>query len=276
MLRLRTLSLLIPLLLIGCNKPADPVEPVATTTPAPSAPATTPEPVATAPLPPPMSTTAAMGPAQAVLMPTQGNTAGGELTLTAEGTSLRLAGRLTGLSAGATHAFHVHEKGDCSDPAAESAGPHFNPDGLPHGNPSTGPHHAGDMQNIVADASGAADVNVLLSDLQLGTDGPRDVLGRALIVHAQPDDYSTQPSGNAGARIACGVIGRVADAGVPATGSTPDSAPATGTMPDPSAAPGTEPVPAAPPADGSVPPTGPAATPESATPAPPSDDNGAA
>lgn len=270
MLRLRTLSMLIPLLLIGCNKPADPVEPVATTAPAASTPAPAPAP---APLPPPVSTSTAAGSAQAVLMPTQGNTAGGELSLAAEGTGLRLTGRLTGLSAGATHAFHVHEKGDCSDPAAESAGPHFNPDAQPHGNRDSGPHHAGDMQNLVADATGAANVDVLLADLELGTNGPRDVLGRALIVHAQPDDYTTQPSGNAGARIACGVIGRTADAGMPATGSTPDTAPATGTMADPATG---EPVPATPPVDGSVPPTGPAATPESATPAPPSDDNGAA
>ena len=272
MFRLRTLSLLIPLLLIGCDKPNDPVEPVATTAPA-TTPAPAPEP-APAPMPPPMATTDATMDAQAVLMPTQGNTAGGELTLTPESGGLRLTGRLTGLTAGATHAFHIHETGDCSDPAAESAGPHFNPGGQPHGNRDAGPHHAGDMPNVVADSGGNADVNLMLGDLELGSNGPRDVLGRALIVHAQADDYSTQPSGNAGARIACGVIGRTTDASMPATGTTPDAAPATGTMPTPP--PTDEPVPAVPPADGTQPPTGPATTPETATPAPPSDDNGAA
>ena len=252
MFRLRTLSLLIPLLLIGCDKPNDPVEPVAT-----SAPATMPAPSAspaTAPLPPPMATTDAVDGAQAVLMPTQGNTAGGELTLTPEAGGLRLSGRLNGLTAGATHAFHIHETGDCSDPAAESAGPHFNPSGDPHGNRDAGPHHAGDMPNVVADATGGAQVDQLLADLELGSNGPRDVLGRALILHAQADDYTTQPSGNAGSRIACGVIGRTTDSTAPATGTSMDTAPATGTPP----------------------PVGPATTPETATPAPPSDDNGAA
>jgi superoxide dismutase, Cu-Zn family len=268
MLRLRTLSLLIPLLLIGCDKPNDPVEPVAAT-----APAVTPAPVPeAAPPPPPMTGADATMGAQAVLMPTQGNTAGGELTLTPAAGGLRLTGRLTGLAAGATHAFHIHEIGDCSDPAAESAGPHFNPGGEPHGNRDAGPHHAGDMPNVVADATGGAEVDLMLGDLELGSNGPRDVLGRALIVHAQPDDYSTQPSGNAGARIACGVIGRTTDSTAPATGTSMDTAPATGTLPTPTG----EPVPAAPPADGTQPPAGPATTPETATPAPPSDDNGAA
>lgn len=248
MLRLCTLSLLIPLLLMGCNKPADPVEPVAATAPVVATPASEP-----APLPPPVATShSAAISAQAVLMPTQGNTAGGELTLTPEGTGLRLSGRLTGLAPGATHAFHVHEKGDCSDPAAESAGPHFNPTAQPHGNRDAGPHHAGDMPNLVADASGNAEVDQMLDGVELGTQGPNDVMGRALIVHAQADDYTTQPSGNAGARIACGVIGRTTDAAaMPATdaaGSTP-------------------------PVEGDTAPTGPAATPQTA---PPSDDNGAA
>ena len=263
MIRLRTLSLLIPFLLLGCDKPNEPVEPVAITVPAP---APAPAVVAPAPPPPPMSTDATTA-AQAVLMPTQDRTAGGELSLTPETGMLRLTGRLSGLTPGATHAFHIHEIGDCSHPAAESAGPHFNPAGQPHGNRDTGPHHAGDMPNVVADALGQAEVNLTLADLELGTNGPRDVLGRAIIVHEQADDYSSQPAGNAGARIACGVIGRTASAGMaPATGMSMDTAPATGTLPG-------EPVPAAPPLDGTEPATGPATTPDSASPAP-SDDNG--
>ena len=253
MARLRTLSLLIPLLLLAaCDKPNEPVEPVATTTPAPVATPPPPAPVA-APVPAPVDMTMS---AQAVLMPTQGHTAGGELAITPAEGMLGLTGRLTGLTAGATHAFHIHEKGDCSDPAAESAGPHFNPAGQPHGNRDTGPHHAGDMPNVVAGADGTALVDLVLPDLELGSNGPRDVLGRAIIVHEQADDYTSQPAGNAGARIACGVIGRTA---------TASAAPATDAM-------NTAPVPATPPVDGTQPAPGPASTPETATPAP--DDDG--
>jgi Cu-Zn family superoxide dismutase len=111
------------------------------------------------------------------------------------------------------------------------------------------------MPNVVADALGTADVDLMLADLELGSNGPRDVLGRAIILHEQADDYTSQPSGNAGARIACGVIGRTATAG---------TAPATDM--------GAAPVPATPPLDGVEPAPGPATTPETATPAP--DDNG--
>lgn len=252
MARLHTYSFLIPfLLLAGCDKPADPVEPVAVITPAP---VVVPTPT---PTPPAMSTDATMS-AQAVLMPTQGRSAGGELSIAPENGMLRLSGRLTGLTAGASHAFHIHENGDCSDPAGESAGPHFNPAGQPHGNRDAGPHHAGDLPNLVADTQGQADVNLLLADLELGSNGPRDVLGRAIIVHETADDYTSQPGGNAGARIACGVIGRTASAGM---------TPATDIMT-------TQPVPATAPVDGSDPAPGTGNTPETAAP-PASDDNGA-
>jgi Cu-Zn family superoxide dismutase len=224
MSRMRTLSLLIPLLLVGCDRPNDPVEPQAsapaattapaatmpatpaTATTAPTAPMTTPAPASSS-APMAASSDAAMT-AQAMLMPTQGRSAGGELSLTPESGGLRLSGRLTGLTAGAAHGFHIHEKGDCSAPDASSAGPHFNPAGNTHGNVESGPHHAGDMPNVTADAQGQVEVSMLLPELELGSNGPRDVLGRAIVVHEQPDDYTSQPAGNSGARIACGVIGR--------------------------------------------------------------------
>ena len=202
------LALLIPLLLFGCKKPPDePLDPVATAPTASSAPAV----ASTAPLPsePPIAAAPAtpIAAAHIVLQPTQNSKASGDLTLAVEDGTLHLSGRVLDLTPGAEHGFHVHETGDCSAPDASSAGAHFNPTGAPHG-PATGPHHAGDLPNLLADDRGQAEVNLVLHELELGTGGPNDVLGRALIVHSQTDDYSTQPSGNSGAPIACGVIER--------------------------------------------------------------------
>ena len=105
-----------------------------------------------------------------------------------------------------TAAFHVHERGDCSAVDASSAGGHFNPGAQPHGRNSAGAHHAGDMDNLRADAQGRANVDVRLPAVTLGGGAATDIAGRALVVHANADDYRSQPAGNAGARIACGVI----------------------------------------------------------------------
>jgi Cu-Zn family superoxide dismutase len=141
------------------------------------------------------------------LEPTEGHTASGMLTLSQAAGGLRVTGRLAGLPAGRELAFHVHEVGDCSAPDAASAGEHFNPDAQPHGGPDSERRHAGDMPNLDVDAEGVAEVDVLVADLQL--DGPADrrVDTRAIVVHAEADDYETQPSGDSGDRIACGVIG---------------------------------------------------------------------
>ena len=120
--------------------------------------------------------------------------------------AVHIAGDIGGLAPGSTHGFHVHEKGDCSAADASSAGGHFNPAGAPHGRMDDGPHHAGDIDNIVANAQGVARVNMHVPGLTLGTGAANDAAGRAIIVHADPDDYTSQPSGNAGKRIACGVI----------------------------------------------------------------------
>ena len=106
-----------------------------------------------------------------------------------------------------THAVHLHEKGDCSDPEAKSAVAHWNPGGAKHGKWGDA-CHLGDIGNIDVDDHGEG-VLLLTTDLwTIGGDPQADILGKSMIVHAQPDDFQTQPTGNAGGRIACGVIER--------------------------------------------------------------------
>jgi Cu-Zn family superoxide dismutase len=111
-----------------------------------------------------------------------------------------------GLKPDSEFGFHFHEKGDCSAPDATSAGAHFNPTNQQHGSPQGQPHHAGDMLNVKSDAQGVAEVSIDNADVSLHTGQPNDVVGKALVMHAKPDDYKTQPSGDSGDRIACGVI----------------------------------------------------------------------
>lgn len=144
--------------------------------------------------------------AVAVLASASGSLVSGKVTVTPMGQGLHLTGEVGGLPANSTHAFHVHEKGDCSAADASSAGPHFNPFNTAHGKAGAGAHHAGDMNNIVADAEGVAKINAHLEGVTLGGGAVNDVATRALIVHAAPDDYNSQPAGNAGARVACGII----------------------------------------------------------------------
>ena len=148
----------------------------------------------------------AAGSAVARLAPTQGNTATGEVRFTPQGGKLMVTAQVSGLKPNQAHGFHVHEKGDCSSPDATSAGGHFNPAGSPHGGPGAA-RHAGDMPSLTADAQGRAQASFSI-DGSLGGDAASAFTGKAVIVHAMPDDYSTQPTGNSGARIACGVIGK--------------------------------------------------------------------
>lgn len=144
--------------------------------------------------------------AVANLAAASGSLVSGKLQLMAMGSGVHVAGEIGGLAPGSTHGFHIHEKGDCSAADASSAGGHFNPTASAHGRADIPPHHAGDIDNIVADASGVAHVNTHVVGIALGGGGSNDVAGRAIVVHAAPDDYTSQPAGNAGARIACGVI----------------------------------------------------------------------
>ena len=125
----------------------------------------------------------------------------GTITLKQDKGSVHVTGKITGLKPG-KHGFHIHEYGDLRDPEGKSAGGHFNPSGAPHGGPESAERHAGDFGNIEANKDGVADVDLTIKGLDLSA-----ILGRSFVVHADPDDLKTQPSGNAGARIGVGVIG---------------------------------------------------------------------
>jgi len=142
--------------------------------------------------------------AVANLEPTAGNSARGTVSFTQHGDRVRVSAQLSGLKPNAEHAFHVHEKGDCSAADGMSAGGHYNPAARPHG-PQDADHHAGDMPNLTADAQGNASATFELTGVAVGS-GSADIVGRGLIVHRDPDDYKSQPAGNAGPRIACAVI----------------------------------------------------------------------
>ena len=129
------------------------------------------------------------------------------LTQTAEGVQVALA--LTNLPAG-THGLHFHQNGACEPPAFESAGGHFNPTNKQHGFQNPQGPHAGDLPNITVGANGRADTTVVDNVVTLQPNQPNSLLkqgGTSLMVHASADDYKTDPSGNSGARIACGVVG---------------------------------------------------------------------
>jgi superoxide dismutase, Cu-Zn family len=159
-------------------------------------------PAADVPAPPDAEPASAM----AILMPTAGSGATGTLRFAVIDGGVHVTGDLGGLGADGIHGFHVHEIGDCSAPDGSSAGGHFNPDDSVHGRVGGTRHHVGDTDNLVADAQGIARADHRLSGASLGDGAPTDVVGRAVIVHADADDYSSQPTGDAGARLACGVI----------------------------------------------------------------------
>ena len=143
--------------------------------------------------------------ATAGLNPTKGNKTRGEATFEQVGDKVNVIIFVEGLVPGREHGLHIHEKGDCSSGDGMSAGGHFNPHGKPHGHPASGERHAGDLPALVANKQGRANIRVGMDIITLHP-GPANIIGRAVIVHADPDDYATQPTGNAGARLACGVI----------------------------------------------------------------------
>ena len=145
--------------------------------------------------------------AEARLVPTQGNTTTGMLRFVQVGDVVRVTGEVQGLKPGGEHGFHIHEKGDCSSSDGMSAGGHYNPTGAVHGHFGQGAHHTGDLPSLRANANGVAAVNFETRTLSIGG-GNTDIVGRGLIVHRDADDYTTQPTGNAGPRLACAVISR--------------------------------------------------------------------
>jgi Cu-Zn family superoxide dismutase len=145
--------------------------------------------------------------AVAKLKPTANNSASGEVTFTQEGDGVRVSGSFSGVAfkpGDTKHGFHIHEKGDCSAPDGSSAGGHFNPGAKPHGAPDAADRHAGDLGNFEVDAYNNGRINYL--DKTISLSGPNSIIGKGVIVHEKADDFKTQPTGNAGARLACGVI----------------------------------------------------------------------
>jgi Cu-Zn family superoxide dismutase len=142
--------------------------------------------------------------AVAVLHPAKDGKVEGVLTFAKAASGAKVTGRISGLTPG-THGFHIHEFGDCTAADFSSAGGHYNPTGHQHAGPEEARRHIGDMGNIEAGADGVATVDY--TDPRLRFDGAQGILGRGVIVHTNPDDLKTQPTGNAGGRLACGAIG---------------------------------------------------------------------
>jgi superoxide dismutase, Cu-Zn family len=141
--------------------------------------------------------------AVAHLSPASGSAVSGTVTFTRQPTGVEVHIVLEGLTPGA-HGLHIHETGDCSAADAMTAGDHFNPGHAPHAGRDANERHVGDLGNVMAD--GAGKVDVTFSDRMLALSGESSILGRSVIVHADADDLVSQPAGNSGARIACGVI----------------------------------------------------------------------
>lgn len=141
--------------------------------------------------------------AVANLKATAGNLVSGSVSFEKTDNGVHVTAQLAGLTTG-KHGFHIHEKGDCSSEDGKSAGGHFNPDKVNHGGPDATIHHVGDLGNITADAGGNASYDRV--DQLVSFDGTNSIVGKGIIVHAGADDLTSQPTGAAGARVACGVI----------------------------------------------------------------------
>jgi Cu-Zn family superoxide dismutase len=140
----------------------------------------------------------------AVLHPTENSKVSGTVSFMQTASGVQVSAKISGLALG-KHGFHIHQFGDCSAPDGTSAGGHYNPDGHPHAGPYAKIRHMGDLGNLEAGPSGRA--QYLRLDTYLTLEGPKSIIGRAVIVHAREDDLTSQPTGNAGGRMACGVIG---------------------------------------------------------------------
>jgi len=143
--------------------------------------------------------------AVAKLESAKGNPAWGSVSFVEAGGVVVVRADVRGLRPSAEFGFHVHEKGDCSAADFTSAGGHFNPGGKPHSHVGTPDRHAGDMRNLRSDGEGNATYS-FETPLLTVKPGPNSVVGKAVVIHANPDDYTTQPAGNSGPRIACGLI----------------------------------------------------------------------
>lgn len=141
--------------------------------------------------------------AYVILRPTQGNNVTGLVTFSEVDGGVKIIANIDNLTPG-KHGFHVHEHGDCSAHDGSSAGAHFNPTGKRHGGPDDEDRHVGDFGNVVADENGHAYYERI--DKVISLNGPQSIVGLSIVVHAGEDDLKSQPAGNSGARVACGVI----------------------------------------------------------------------
>ena len=139
-----------------------------------------------------------------VVYPTKDNMVTGTITYMKVDGGVKVIADLQGLTPG-KHGMHIHECGDCSSENGSSAGGHFNPMSKTHGAPMGTERHEGDMGNIEADNNGKAHLEYV--DKMISFEGPYSIIGRSVIVHKDADDFKTQPTGNSGARVGCGVIG---------------------------------------------------------------------
>jgi Cu-Zn family superoxide dismutase len=197
----RTLMFMLLASVAACGgkstKPSTPTEPVVTTpAPAEPEPAPAPEP---APPPEPKQAIATLAPTTKTKSKVKGTIAFKEV----EG-GVEVTASVEGLTPG-DHAYHVHEKGDCSAPDASSAGGHFNPNNHKHGAPDATERHEGDFGNLTAGKDGKATKTFVMKDITL-SEGATSIIGKGFIVHEKADDFKTQPTGNAGGRVACGVV----------------------------------------------------------------------
>lgn len=143
--------------------------------------------------------------ARAELMAKSGSELQGEAVFTEADGVVTMAIRVAGVAPG-EHAVHLHEVGDCGSDDGKSAGGHWNPTSADHGKWGETPYHRGDIGNLAVGEDGTAALTFSAEEWSIGGDPGTDVVGRAVIVHASPDDFTTQPTGAAGARIGCGVI----------------------------------------------------------------------
>jgi superoxide dismutase, Cu-Zn family len=189
-------AILVSIAACGGKKPPPappPAPPVAETKPTPP-----PEPPAPPPPPAPKHATATMA-GTAKFKAVKGTV---EFKETDDG--IEVTANIEGLKKG-VHGFHIHEKGDCSAPDAKSAGGHFNPSNHKHGSPDSAEHHEGDLGNITAEKDGKGTATITIKGVTLG-DGDTSIVGKGFIIHAKADNFKTQPTGDAGDRVACGVI----------------------------------------------------------------------
>lgn len=138
--------------------------------------------------------------------PKSGSNVSGTATFKEKNNRVAFEANISGLAPG-VHAIHIHEKADCSAPDGSSAGGHWNPTFKKHGKWGSGEYHKGDIGNLTADASGNAKITMNTDQWCIGCgDETKDILGKSLIVHEKADDFTTQPTGNAGGRMACSAI----------------------------------------------------------------------